>query len=180
MIILMGVAGAGKSMQGKLLADEHGYAWISTGEVLRVLVTGKRRQEMLQGKLLSDEEVTKILDKVFELIDTGQEFVLDGYPRTVVQADWLVEQSKRGRFRLSAVVHLRASEQVVKERLIQRGRVDDTEDAITQRFEEYQTVTLPIIDHFRKEGIPVYDIDAGQTSRQVHDQIVRYIDNGAY
>ena len=69
MIILTGVAGAGKSMQGKILADEHGYAWISTGEILRVLVTGKRRQEMLQGKLLSDEEMIAILDKVFELID---------------------------------------------------------------------------------------------------------------
>ena len=48
MIILTGVAGAGKSMQGKLLADEHGYAWISSGEIFRVLVTGKRRQAMLE------------------------------------------------------------------------------------------------------------------------------------
>src|SRR5215469_6008662 len=98
MIILMGVAGAGKSMQGKLLADEHGYAWISTGEILRVLVTGQRRQEMLEGKLLSDEEMIKILDKVLELIDTTREFVLDGFPRTVVQADWLIRQAETGRF----------------------------------------------------------------------------------
>ena len=57
MIVLMGVAGAGKSLQGRLFADEHGYSWISTGELFRVLVTGKRRQQMLEGKLLSDEEV---------------------------------------------------------------------------------------------------------------------------
>lgn len=173
----MGVAGAGKSMQGKLLADEHGYAWISTGEILRVLVTGKRRQEMLQGKLLSDEEVINILDKVLELIDTRQEFVLDGFPRTVPQADWLIRQAERGRFELSAVIHLSASESVVRERLIERGRVDDNQDAIAKRFEEYHTVTVPIIDHFKKEGIHVYDIDAAQTPREVHDTIIKYMDD---
>jgi adenylate kinase len=173
----MGVAGAGKSMQGKLLADEHGYAWISTGEILRVLVTGKRRHEMLQGKLLSDEEVINILDKVFELIDTTEEFVLDGFPRTVSQADWLIRQAENGRFKLSAVVHLAASEDVVRDRLIERGRVDDTQDAIAQRFNEYHTVTVPIIDHFKKEGIHVYNIDAAQTPREVHDTILGFIDN---
>ncbi len=66
MIILMGVAGAGKSMQGRMFADEHGYAWISTGELFRVLVTGQRRQQMLAGKLLSDEEVIKLIDKTLK------------------------------------------------------------------------------------------------------------------
>lgn len=178
MIILMGVAGSGKSMQGKLLADEHGYAWISTGEILRVLVTGKRRQEMLQGKLLSDGEVINVLDKVLELIDTSKHFVLDGFPRTVTQADWLLEQAKQGRFAISAVIHLKASEAVVKERLVERGRIDDTEDSIALRFKEYRTVTLPIIDHFRTDGIEVFDVDAGQSPLEVHDQIVRYIDDG--
>jgi len=69
MIILAGVAGAGKSMQGRLLADEYGYAWISTGEIFRVLITGQRRQEMLKGKLLSDDEVINVMDKVLDLMD---------------------------------------------------------------------------------------------------------------
>ena len=172
----MGVAGAGKSMQGKILADEHGYAWISTGEILRVLVTGRRRQEMLKGKLLSDEEMIVILDKVFDLIDTNQEFVLDGFPRTVVQADWLIEQTKKGRFDLSAVVHLTASEEVVRSRLAQRARPDDTDSAIAKRFEEYNSVTLPIIKHFKKLGISVCDIDAARPPRQVHDSILKCID----
>lgn len=174
MIILMGVAGAGKSMQGKMLADEHGYAWISTGEILRVLVTGRRRHEMLQGKLLSDDEMVHIMDKVLQLIDANEEFVLDGFPRTVPQADWLLAQVKQGRLRLSGVVHLSASEEVVRRRLTERGRQDDTEEAIAERFREYNTVTLPIIDHFKKEGVRVYDIDASQAPRAVHDEIVRY------
>jgi len=171
----MGVAGAGKSMQGKILADEHGYAWISTGEILRVLVTGKRRQEMLQGKLLSDEEMINLMDKVLDLIDTKQEFVLDGFPRTVTQADWLLQQVKKGRFSLSAVVHLTASEEIVRERLLGRGRQDDTEEAIAKRFSEYRSVTLPIIAHLKQEGAQVCDIDAAQGPRAVHDAILSCI-----
>ena len=85
MILLMGIAGSGKSMQGRLFADEQGFAWLSAGELLRILVTGKRRHEMLSGKLLDDKEMIKILDKVFDLINLQDEFVLDGFPRTVVQ-----------------------------------------------------------------------------------------------
>jgi adenylate kinase len=175
-IILTGVAGAGKSMQGKILADEHGYAWISTGEILRVLVTGKRRHEMLQGKLLSDEEMINLMDKVLELIDTQQEFVLDGFPRTVPQADWLLEQVHKNRFKLSAVIHLAASEDVVRSRLLERGRQDDTEEAIAKRFNEYRAATLPIIEHLRQEGANVCDIDASQEPRAVHDAILKCVD----
>ena len=177
MILLMGVAGAGKSLQGRILADEHGYAWISTGEILRVLVTGKRRQEMLHGKLLSDEEIIELLDKVFELIDTKQQFVLDGFPRTIPQADWLVAQAQKGRFPIDCVINLVASEDVVLERLTKRGRPDDTREAVCRRIEEYEAVTQPILQHFRDEHIAVHDIDGDRDARQIHDDILQLIDN---
>lgn len=176
MIILMGVAGAGKSMQGRLLADEHGFAWISSGEIFRVLVTGKRRQDMLAGKLLSDDEVIHLFDKVFELIDTDEEFVIDGFPRTIPQAEWLLKQVHDGRLRLSGVFHLVASEDVVRARLMERGRQDDTEAAIQERFNEYNAATLPILEHFKHEGVQVYDVNADQTPRQVHDRITEYLE----
>lgn len=176
MIILTGVAGSGKSMQGKMFADEHGYAWISTGEILRVLVTGKRRHEMLQGKLLSDSEVITILDTVLNLIDPKQEFVLDGFPRTIPQTDWLLDQVHKGRLQLTAVINLDASEDIVRGRLIARGRRDDTEEAISERFAEYRSVTLPILEYFKKEGVHVYNIDASQGPRDVHDDILKCID----
>jgi adenylate kinase len=177
MIVLFGVAGAGKSMQGRLFADERGYAWISTGELLRVLVTGKRRQEMLEGKLLSDDEMIRIMDTVFNLINLNEEFVLDGFPRTVVQSDWLLDQVHNNRIKLTALFNLTASQDVVRSRLEARGRLDDTTEAIARRFEEYETVTVPIIDFFREESVPVFDIDASKTPEQVHDEIVTYIDN---
>ncbi len=176
MIILMGAAGAGKSMQGRLFADEHGYAWISTGELFRVLVTGQRRQQMLEGKLLSDEEVIKLIDKTLKLIDINKEFLLDGFPRTKVQADWLLEQVRQGRFQLTAVFNLVATPEVVKDRLLKRGRQDDTEAAIKKRFAEYESVTVPILDYFKQQGIAVYDVDASRGPVTVHDEILQHID----
>jgi len=176
MIILTGVVGAGKSMQGRLFADEHGFAWISTGELFRVLVTGERRQEMLEGKLLSDKEVIELVDKTLRLIDVDQEFLLDGFPRTKVQTDWLLKQVHDGRLKLTAVFNLSASRGVVKKRLLARGRQDDTEEAIEKRFKEYETKTVPILNYFKQEGVPVYDINADQDPLVVHDDIMRYID----
>lgn len=177
MILLMGVAGAGKSMQGRMLADEHGYAWISTGEILRVLVTGKRRQEMLQGKLLSDEEVIDLIHRVFYMIDTKQQFVLDGFPRTVPQAKWLIKQSEEGRFNLDAIINMNASPEVVYERLEKRGRPDDTKDAIERRIREYEEVTKPILDCFAEKKVPLCNINADQDPRTIHDEILAFIDD---
>jgi adenylate kinase len=173
MIILLGVAGSGKSKQGRFLADEAGYPWLSTGELLRVLITGKRRQEMLKGKLLSDEEVINVFNTVVNLIDTSKEFVLDGFPRTIEQTDWLINQIHLGRFNLTAIFHLVASEDVVHARLEKRGRVDDTEAAINQRFDEFKAVTVPILDHFKKESIKIINIDASLKPQEVHELIMQ-------
>ncbi len=177
MIVLMGVAGAGKSMQGRLFADEHGYAWISTGELFRVLVTGERRQQMLEGKLLSDGEVIAMVQKSLNLINPDQEFLLDGFPRTIVQANWLLEEIKSGRLKMTAVFNLVASDDVVKRRLMNRGRQDDTEQSIELRFKEYKTLTEPIIDLFHKAGVIVYDVNADLDPASVHGEIMSHLYN---
>lgn len=175
MILLMGVAGGGKSTQGRLLADEFGYAWISTGEILRVVITGTRRREMLEGKMLKDEEMIGVMERVLGLIDKSDEFILDGFPRTVVQAKWLMKQVDRGELDLTAVIHLNATEEVVHERLKSRGRIDDTEEAIAQRFAEYRAVTQPILDHLRNKEVEVFEVDADQPPAKVHDIISDYL-----
>jgi adenylate kinase len=171
MIVLMGVAGAGKSMQGHRLADEYGYAYISTGEIFRVLITGRRRNEMLEGKLLSDQEVIRVVDKVLELIDTKEQFILDGFPRTQKQVDWLLEQHAAGRFDLPVVVNLEIKEAVVRERLQKRGRMDDTDEAISRRYAEYEAVTRPILDYMTEKGVQIHTINADATPAEVHQQI---------
>lgn len=178
MIMLMGVAGTGKSTQGKMLADEKGYAWLSTGEILRVLITGSRRQEMLSGKLLTDEEVINVVDKVLELIDPNDEFVLDGFPRTMKQLDWLLDQANKGVFSRILVFHLTAPDNVVHDRLLQRGRLDDSEEAISKRLDEYKTETLPIIERLRQSGAKVIEINASNDAEGIHAEIMKHV-NGS-
>jgi len=173
MILLMGPAGAGKSIQGHQLADQYGYAYISTGEIFRVLITGKRRNEMLQGKLLSDEEVIRVVDKVLELVDTKEQFILDGFPRTKPQIDWLLSQSKDGRFGLPVVINLEVPEDVVYERLQKRARLDDTVEAISYRYQQYRGVTQPLLAYMEEKGLEVFDIDAARDPQAVHRDILR-------
>ncbi len=171
MIIFMGVAGSGKSVQGRLLADELGLPWLSTGEFLRMLISGERRKAMLAGKLLADHEMIALVQKIFNLIDKGQEFVLDGFPRTPKQADWLLNQAKHRQLNITAVIHLVASKETVHARLLDRGRQDDSEEAIAERFREYEETALPIIQHFEEAGVPVCVVDGERTVAEIHESI---------
>ena len=180
MIIFMGVAGSGKSVQGRMLADQLALPWLSTGEFLRMLTAGERRKAMVAGKLLQDQEVISLIRKIFSIVDINHEFVLDGFPRTIAQADWLLNQAKHGQLEVTAVVHLKASVKVVKGRLLDRGRPDDNEQAITARFEEYEQAILPILEHFKKAGVPIFDINGEQPTDQVHQEILEAVQEVQY
>lgn len=172
MIIFMGVAGSGKSVQGKLLADQVALPWVSTGEFLRMLISGQQRKDMLAGKLLDDKQIITLVQKIFSVVDIKHEFILDGFPRTSGQADWLVNQLKHGQLNISAVINLQASEETVRQRLLGRGRQDDTEEAIRERFGEYQETILPVMEQFKAAGITVHDINGEQSSEKVHKDIM--------
>ncbi len=175
MILLMGVAGSGKSVLGRRLADEFGLPWLSTGEFLRMLVTGQRRREMLAGKLLDDSEMIALADRIFRIIDTRDEFILDGFPRTAVQAEWLLAQHKVGLINVSCVLHLEASEEVVAKRLLSRGRQDDTKESIAKRFAEYQAVTVPILEDYESKGIKVNHINGERDEETVHTEAAKLL-----
>ena len=172
MILLMGPAGAGKSMQGHKLADEYGVAYISTGEIFRLLITGRRRAEMLEGKLLSDAETIHVVDKVLDIIDTKEQFILDGFPRTQNQVTWMLGEIAAGRFDKPVVLHLTISEEEIRSRLTKRGRPDDTEAAVTQRFKSYQEETQPILQRLSENDVTVIEIDGVGSPITIHDKIV--------
>lgn len=175
MIIFMGIAGSGKGTQSKLFADRDGYEIISTGELLREYGSDAQQERMLAGEILRDEEVTDLLDKALLTMADQNKVILDGYPRRISQADWLLRQQKTGRFELTGVLHLLANRETVKKRLEYRGRPDDHDHAIEERFNSYDQATFPILNYFSQAGVPIIEVDAEQSVEDVHQAVVNAI-----
>lgn len=175
MIVFMGVAGAGKSVQGQLLAKDLGYQWISTGEFLRKHITGKRREEMLSGRLLDDQEMIDMIGEFLTHIPDTKKAIMDGFPRTLLQAKWLHEQHNKGVIQIEAVIDIHVSKQVVTERLVARGRADDKPEVIARRYDDYQKTTLPIIQWYKDEGITVHEIHGERDIDSIHAEIMKKI-----
>ncbi|MGH7157720.1 MAG: adenylate kinase family protein [Candidatus Saccharimonadales bacterium] len=176
MIILMGIAGAGKGTQAKMLVDRDNYSLISTGDLLRVYATEDQHRRMLEGVLLRDDEIFEMIGKALDKVPDLEKCVIDGTPRSIAQADWLLNEANERNFAIRAVVHINISEDVVRQRLLGRGRSDDTEAGIAKRFEEYRNSTLPILSHLKEKGIPVFDVNGDQEPAAVHQSILECIE----
>ncbi len=135
--------GGGKGTQGARLARELGVPHISSGDVLRAAVAddtelGREVQSHIAaGRLAPDELVTRAIKPVIGSLDG---YILDGYPRTLSQAQDLD---------FDAVVYLRVPDDEVERRLLARGRADDQPDVIKERLREYAADTEPLVDHYR-------------------------------
>lgn len=172
MIVLMGTAGAGKGTQGAFLKAKTGYAYVSTGELLREFATDNQRARMLVGELLTDEEMIVMVEQALATIPNHENVIFDGFPRTLPQVEWLIERVKAGELHMPWVINLDVDEQTVHTRLLRRGRQDDSEAVISRRFREYQSITLPVLGRFRDAGATVYDIDADQSPEDVHKDVL--------
>lgn len=172
MILVMGLPGSGKGTQGKMLSDEHGFHLISMGDLVRMYVTGERRKQMLAGNLLDDTEIIDMIDRLLHTMIDETDTVLDGFPRTVPQAEWLLNQVASGRFDLSCVIYLVASHEAVMQRLKARGRLDDRESVIEARFKEYERSTLPVVQWLEDHGVPVMRIDGERSTDDVNRDII--------
>ena len=173
MIIIMGVAGAGKTMQGTMLAAELGCEWISIGNILRQHITDERRERMQAGELMADEETIDLLSETLTACKASEnECILDGCPRTLRQAEWLVEQIRAGKLMFTSVIHILADKKLVKERLLKRGRLDDREEAIAQRFKEYDETIVPIVQLLEDQGFKVHTINGEGSIEEVHTRVL--------
>jgi adenylate kinase len=172
MILLMGIAGSGKGTQGKMLADKYGLHLISMGDVLRMYVTGKQRERMLAGGLLDDEEIIAIVDKVLSSIPDNQTVLMDGFPRTIPQAEWITKQIEAKRFQVEMALHLQASHDAVKQRLLGRARIDDTDSAIEARFKEYERSTIPLLTWLVEHNVKVINVNAERSVEEVNNDLV--------
>ncbi len=178
MIIFLGLAGSGKSTQGQLLAAHLHCPWISTGNLLREYNMSEQVQkQMLKGEIIDDGTTLAVLDKELQRIDAAKnECILDGSPRTLAQAEWLVAKSNSKLLKITGVIHLRTDQPTAKARLLARHRPDDNEEAIAERFSEYESKVKPIIDYLVSQGIRVYQIDGNREPEVIAVDIVQKLD----
>lgn len=172
MIILAGPVGSGKSEQGRRLAKRLGSPWVSSGQLLREQADQEHRQIMKIGGLVNDEYVLKLMDKhLKEIRADKKELVLDGVPRTVQQAKWLLEQIKTSQIMLTAIIKFKISETEIMKRLMGRGREDDRPEVIQHRLEEYKNNTEQALDYLVSQGVKIDEIDGEGTPEQVEASI---------
>ncbi len=172
MIILLGGPGTGKSTQGQLLVNRGKLRWISMGEIFREKANDEQKKQMLEGKLLDSAETIKILELELQELGDEPELILDGFPRYREQAEWLLGQYIENKIKVSAVVNLYADKEVVKKRLMNRGRPDDSAETILNRFDVHEQTSMPVIEVLRAGGISILQINADQKPEDICSDIV--------
>ncbi|QIO33306.1 adenylate kinase [Bradyrhizobium sp. 1(2017)] len=190
-IILLGPPGSGKGTQAQLLVQRYGIVQLSTGEMLRAAVAAgtpvglKAKEIMASGGLVPDEVVVGIISDRIDLPDARGGFILDGFPRTVPQAEALDDLLRHKHLKLDAVIELRVNESALLNRvetrvaqMRERGeevRVDDTPEVLTKRLASYRSQTEPLI-HYYSERRKLSTIDGmmaiDEVTRAIHRQLL--------
>ena len=167
-ILLLGPQGAGKGTQANRIAQEFGIPHIASGEILRSEMAagtdlGMRVKDIYdRGDLVSDDLMIDLIRNRLSHPDTEAGFVLDGFPRTTVQAEALDRMFGDIGRRFDVVFALQIPDEVAFDRLRRRaeieGRPDDTDEAIRRRLENYHRETAPLIDYYRARGnlVPIH------------------------
>ena len=161
-ILLLGPQGAGKGTQGKLVASEHGIPHVATGDMLRAAMAadsdlGRRVRPIYDaGGLVPDDLMIALIRERLGDEDAREGFVLDGFPRTMPQAEALEEMLREINRDLDVVFEFQIPDEVGRERMLKRaaeeGRTDDTPEAIDERLRLYHEETKPLIEYYRTRG----------------------------
>jgi adenylate kinase len=162
-LILLGPPGAGKGTQGHRLSERYNIPEISTGAMLRSAVhkgtpLGREAKSYMdRGALVPDEVMIGIIRERLGQDDTERGFILDGFPRTVAQAEALSRLSEEQQRPIEHVISIAVPQEELLQRLAGRrqfeGRQDDTDEAIRYRLEVYERETAPLIDYYRRQGL---------------------------
>jgi adenylate kinase len=189
-LILLGPPGSGKGTQAQRLVARHGIVQLSTGEMLRAAVAAqtpigiKAQHIMAAGGLVPDEIVVGIISDRLDQPDAANGFILDGFPRTVPQAEALDELLKKKRIKLDAVIELRVNESALLQRVETRVaemrargedvRIDDTPEVLTKRLASYRALTEPLI-HYYSDRRKLLRVDGMMTIEHVTTEIDRIL-----
>lgn len=189
-LILLGPPGSGKGTQAQRLVQRHGIVQLSTGDMLRAAVAAqtpvglKAKDIMAAGGLVPDEIVIGIISDRLDQPDATNGFILDGFPRTVPQAEALDRLLKEKGLELNAVIELRVNESVLLQRvetrvaqMRERGeavRADDTPEVLTNRLASYRKLTEPLIDYYSERRM-LATVDGMMAIEHVTEEIERIL-----
>jgi adenylate kinase len=185
-VILLGPPGAGKGTQSQRLVDEHGIVQLSTGDMLRAAIAAgtpvglQAKDIMASGALVPDDVVVKIISERMDEPDAKNGFVLDGFPRTVAQAEALDRLLAEKGLSLDGVIEIRVDEGILLDRIANRlremqgrgepTRPDDNPEVFRRRLVAYREQTAPLIGYYRGKGtLRSVDgmADIGEVSRAI-------------
>jgi adenylate kinase len=180
-IIFLGPPGAGKGTQAAALTQRLSLAHLSTGDMLRAATRaetplGKEAAaHMNAGRLVPSELVQKLVAERISQPDCRKGYLLDGFPRTVDQAEaldkWLAAQGAK----IDLVINLAVDDAVLLARLAGRGRQDDAEEVVRERLRQYDKLTRPLADYYRRRGV-LREIDGHGTPEEVFQRIVAEVE----
>jgi len=176
MIVFFGPAGAGKSVQGQLLSARFGWRWLSAGQLLRDSKDAELLKMMSTGQLVPTEITNRLMGEAIAKAEGIEHIILDGYPREMAQATWLVENKSNYGRDLALVVVLEVPKSELLKRLAIRGRVDDVPEVIDERLRIYRQEMYPILSYLTEKGVNITHIDGVGTVGQVHDRIVEELE----
>lgn len=181
--LLLAPPGAGKGTQGERLAERHGVPHLATGDLLREHVAGgtelgrAAKEHMDQGGLVPDQLVISMVTEALGGRDPIENFLLDGFPRTLKQAEAAYEWGRNKNRVFDAVIMLDVPEDELVRRLVERGiekgRSDDTEDVIRNRLRVYEENTAPLVEFYEERGILVRIDGTGSV-----DEVTERIEDG--
>jgi adenylate kinase len=164
-LILLGPPGAGKGTQAKILVEDYGIPQLSTGDILRAAIAAQTplgleaKAIVDRGDLVSDTIVNGIVSERIDAEDCQPGFILDGFPRTIAQADALDQMLAQKGMKLDAVVELKADADELVRRVIQRAkdsggaRADDNEEVLRKRLGVYAEQTAPLVNYYSQKGL---------------------------
>lgn len=187
-VLLLGPQGAGKGTQAKRISAEYGIPHVASGEILRVEMAagtelGRRVRDVYdRGDLVSDDLMVELIRSRLAEDDTRDGFILDGFPRTTVQAEALDQMFGEIGRSFGVVFALQIPDDIAFERLRRRaeleGRADDTDEAIKRRLDNYHRETEPLIEYYRVRG-NVVPVHGDRAENEVFAEIQLALDQAA-
>ena len=182
-IVFFGPPGSGKGTQAKLLAKELNILHLSTGDILREKLSDgdslsiKLKEVMSSGNLVSDEILNQIIANKLMSEECINGYILDGYPRTILQSEFLLSFTKSNSLNLDIIFNFKIDFKLVEERIIHRSkqehRSDDNIDVIKTRLDKYIEETYPVSQFFSENfGKNFFTIDASQEVYKIQKELM--------